>query len=101
MQNLNIRILFIDLPKCMIIKPLIGFVKHDNVHLSTKHFCTAVKNLYHISMSKVKIRNKFSRILNISKGLHQGCCISLSLFKIYVEEVLLKWQQKCSGMGIP
>ena len=35
----------------------------------------------------------------MTKGLRQGSCISLTLFKIYVEKALNIWKRKCSGMG--
>ena len=35
----------------------------------------------------------------VTKGLHQECCISPTLFKIYVEIALNIWKRKCSGMG--
>jgi hypothetical protein len=31
----------------------------------------------------------------------QGCCISPTLFKIYIQKALEEWKRKCSGMGIP
>jgi hypothetical protein len=36
---------------------------------------------------------------DVTKGLHQECCISPTLFKIYVEKALNTWKRKCSGMG--
>jgi hypothetical protein len=33
------------------------------------------------------------------KGLHQGCCISPTLFKIYIEKALNIWKRKFCGMG--
>ena len=36
---------------------------------------------------------------DVTKGLRQGCCISPTLFKIYVEKALNIWKRKCSGMG--
>jgi hypothetical protein len=35
----------------------------------------------------------------VTKGLRQGCCISPTLFKIYVEKALKTWKRKFSGMG--
>jgi hypothetical protein len=37
---------------------------------------------------------------NITKGLRQGCCISPTLFKIYIRKALEEWKRKCHGMGI-
>ncbi|XP_030761326.1 uncharacterized protein LOC115886365 [Sitophilus oryzae] len=34
------------------------------------------------------------------KGLRQGCCISPTLFKIYVAVALKNWKRKIRGMGI-
>ena len=35
-----------------------------------------------------------------NKGLKQECCISPTLFKIYVEYALKKWKRKCKEIGI-
>ena len=37
----------------------------------------------------------------MTKGLKQGCCLSPTLFKIYLEYVLKEWKKKCGGMGVP
>jgi len=34
-----------------------------------------------------------------TKGLRHECCISSTLFKIYVEKALNIWKRKCSGVG--
>lgn len=49
----------------------------------------------------MKIGNTVSRVLNVSKRFRQGCCVSPTLFKVYVKEFLLKWKRKYAGMGIP
>jgi len=36
---------------------------------------------------------------DVTKRLCQGCCISPTLFKIYVEKVVNIWKRKCSGVG--
>jgi hypothetical protein len=35
----------------------------------------------------------------ITKALCQECCLSPTLFKIYVEKALNTWKRKCFGMG--
>ena len=60
----------------------------------------ALQNLYG-NTAQVKIGNTLSHLFNITKRLRQGCCISPTLFKIYVRKALEKWKRKCHGMGIP
>ena len=58
-----------------------------------------VKELYSKSLSYIKQGGLLSEGFEVTKGLRQGCCISSTLFKIYVEEALNIWKRKCSGMG--
>jgi hypothetical protein len=58
-----------------------------------------VKELYRKILSYVKHGGLLSEGFEVTKGLRQGCCISPTLFKIYVEEALNIWKRKCSGMG--
>jgi hypothetical protein len=51
---------------------------------------TLIKTLQNIydSTSQAKFGNKLSRHFNITKGLRQGCCISPTLFKIFIRKAL-------------
>ena len=60
----------------------------------------ALQNHYG-NTAQVKIGNILSHPLNITKRLRQGCCISPTLFKIYIRKALEEWKCKCSRMGIP
>ena len=60
----------------------------------------ALQNLYG-NIAQVKIGNTLFHPFNITKGLHQGCCISPTLFKIYIRKALEEWKCKCNGMGVP
>jgi len=35
----------------------------------------------------------------ITKGLQQGCSLSPTSFKIYIQKALENWQKKCAKMG--
>jgi hypothetical protein len=59
------------------------------------------KNLYNGSVSKIKIGNKLSDGFPVTNMLRQGCCISPTLFNIYLEQALGVWKTKCMNMGIP
>jgi len=56
--------------------------------------------MYDEMESKIKVGNKLSSGFKITKGLRQGCCLSPTLFKVYINEVLKKWQEKCKPMRI-
>jgi len=56
-----------------------------------------LQNLYG-NTARVKTGNLLSHPFNITKGLRQGCCISPTLFKIYIRKALEEWKRKCFGM---
>ena len=59
----------------------------------------SIKLLYKGSTSKVKIGNLTTKGFKVTKG--QGCSLSLTLFKMYLEQVLRNWKRKCQPVGIP
>ena len=50
---------------------------------------------------KNKIGNLTTKGFKVTNGLRQGCNLSPTLFKIYLERVLRNWKRKCQTMGIP
>ena len=58
----------------------------------------AILNIYKNPRSAVK--TKISKPFPVTKGLKQGYCLSPTLFKLYIQEGLQNWRQKCAGMGI-
>jgi hypothetical protein len=61
----------------------------------------AITALYEGSSSKIKIGNLITKGFKFTKGLRQGCSLSPTLFKIYLERVLRNWKRSCQPMGIP
>lgn len=99
-RNLSTHLVFIDLEKAYDTVPLkLLFNVLTKTYLS-KTYIRALQNMYKNPQSRVKTGNTFSKPFNVTKGLKQGCCLSPTLFKIYIQEALCKWRQKCSGMGL-
>lgn len=99
-RNQEVHLMFIDLKKAydnIPIKKLWRVLQETNIN---QNLITALKNLYNESKSQIKIRNKLSKAFNVDKGLRQGCCVSPTLFKIYISQALQRWKKKCRPMGI-
>lgn len=60
----------------------------------------ALRNLYDESRSQIKLGNDLYGEFVPSKVIDQGCCISITLFKIYDAKSLQTWKMKCKGMGV-
>jgi hypothetical protein len=60
----------------------------------------AIKRLYGNSFSKIKIGKHLPSGFYATKGLRQGCSLSLTLVKIYIQNALENWQKKCVRMGL-
>ena len=61
----------------------------------------AIKNFFKNAIPKIKIEKLLSEEIKVEKGLNQGCSISPTLFNIFIHTVLLNWNRKFSGMGVP
>jgi hypothetical protein len=59
-----------------------------------------IKEIYNGNRCQIKIRTSPSQAFYTSKGFLQGCCMSPTLFKVFVEASLNEWSSKYSSMGI-
>lgn len=99
--NKEIHLLFVDLKKAYDSIPLTRLWEAlDRTNLSI-NIIRSIKELYSNCRIKVKTGSKMSFGFTPTKGLKQGCCLSPTLFKIYLEQTLRIWKQKCENMGIP
>jgi len=90
---LEIHLLFIDYEKAF-----------DNIErqilfniLKSRHIPdTLLKAIVDIYIKKIliKFNNKLSKSVEINKGVHQGCPLSPTLFNIYLDEIITKWQKQ-------
>jgi hypothetical protein len=99
--NRELHLLFIDLTKAYDSVPLNKLWETlDRPTINTRVIET-IKSLYEGSNSKIKVGNQITKGFKVTKGLRQGCSLSPTLFKIYLEQVLRNWKKKCQPMGTP
>lgn len=99
-RNLETHLIFVDLQKAYDSVPRQNLIKVLEKTLINGHYVEAVKHLYLNNRSAVKLKKEISAEFQTSKGLLQGCCLSPTLFKIYISYALQEWTKKCSQMGI-
>lgn len=66
-----------------------------------KNTTAIIKEIYKNNKCQIKIGSSLSQVFQNSKGLLQGCCMSPTLFKIYIDICLKSWNKSCGLMGIP
>ncbi|XP_072377251.1 uncharacterized protein [Diabrotica undecimpunctata] len=94
------HLVFIDLEKAydsVPLKKMFEVLKRSGLDST---YIRAIYKLYENAVSCVKIGTRTSNKFKVTKGLKQGCCLSPTLFKIYVQEALRNWRNKCRFMGI-
>ena len=96
-KNIDIHITFVNLekaydnvPRCKVWNAMKGMGIKDK-------WIEVTKALYRNTETHIKIGNKITKKLQVSKGLKQRC----ALLNIYVEQALEQWSRKCEKMGIP
>lgn len=96
----EVHMIFIDLKKAYDSVPVNRLWEAMERNGVDKLHINLVKKLYENTKSCVKTSLGYSESFVVNKGLRQGCCLSPTLFKIYMNVVLSNWSRKCSKMGI-
>jgi hypothetical protein len=84
--NQETHFLFVDLTKAYDSLPTLKFwevLRESNINNT---LIKALQNLYG-NTAQLKIGNKLSHPFSITKGLHQVCWISTTLFKTYITDI--------------
>jgi len=62
----------------------------------------AIVDIYAQNKILIKFNNKLSKLVEINKGVCQGYFLSPTLFNIYLDEIITKWQnQDITGIRLP
>lgn len=92
---------FIDIKKAYDSVPRSELWKAIEEIAVERNLVRAIKDLYKQNMVSIKTGKRISCSFKTTKGLLQGCPISPTLFKIYLEKTLKNWKRGCEGMGVP
>jgi len=90
--NQETHLLFVDLTKAYDSIPILKLWEVLGESNINNTLIKALQNLY-TNTAQVKIGNKLSHPFNITKRLCHRCCISPTLFKIYIRKALE--ERKC------
>lgn len=96
----ELHLIFVDLKKAFDSVPLNKLWEALEDQGIQSVYINAIKKLYENAESCVRSGNSYSEEFKITKGVRQGCPLSPTLFKIYVNRVLENWSRKCSSMGV-
>ena len=99
-KSKNIGLIFIDLEKAYDTVPRKLLWKALHMANIQGHLIRIIQEMYKDNICQVKIGNTLSKKFRTSKGLLQGCPMSPTLFKIYIDSCLSAWSRKCNGMGL-
>ena len=97
----ELHLVFVDLQKAYDSVPLVKLWEALEKRGFSKGLVGAIKSFYNGTIARVKSRGELSGGFFVTKGLKQGCCLSPTLFKVYLEHVLKEWKNKVAGMGVP
>jgi hypothetical protein len=83
--NGDLHLLFIDLTKAYDSVPLNKLREMLDKSTINARLIEAIKSLQKGSSSKIEIGNQITKGFKVTKGVRQGCSLSQTLFKIYLE----------------
>ena len=63
-------------------------------------YVAAIERMCKDLETRMKVGKRLSAVVRPTKGLRLGCCLSPTLFDVYVNDILKEWQNICSGMGL-
>jgi len=92
--NLETHLLFIDYEKAFdSIQRQILFNILKSWHIPDT-LLKAIVDIYTKNKILIKFNNKLSKSVEINKRVRQGCPLSPTLFNIYLNEIITKWQKQ-------
>ena len=101
MVGQGLQLVFVDLQKAYDSVPLVKLWEALNKSGFSGGLVNAIKEFYNGTYARIKTHGGLSPGFFVTKGLKQGCCLSPTLFKIYLETALKEWKRKCANMGVP
>jgi len=54
----------------------------------------AIVDIYTQNKILIKFNNKLTKLVEINKGVRHGCPLSRTLFNMYLDEIITKWQNQ-------
>ena len=62
-----------------------------------QHLINSVKILYKSTSVVLDLNGRLSGDIPINKGVRQGCCVSPTLFNIYIDDMLRAWKSRVTS----
>ncbi|KAJ4449978.1 hypothetical protein ANN_01385 [Periplaneta americana] len=97
----SIHFVLVDLEKADDSVPLKKLWEVLKNKVENKLLVNAIGKLCENATSRIKIGKNVSEEFLVTKGLRQGCSLSPTLFKIYIQQALQNWKKKFKDVGIP
>jgi hypothetical protein len=91
--NLETHLLFIDYEKAFESvqrQILFDILKSRN---SPDTLLKAIVDIHTQNKISIKFNSKSSKLAEINRGVHQGCPLLPTLFNMYLDEIITKWQK--------